>query len=203
MFVLNRFCVLRCFTKAIILWHSSCNSESGTSSEVRALRVSKGLGKRSGAGVGPDGRRIGAPPPAVWSRGCGATAALHVTVRRARSSRRGHRLTVASPSYCLPDGRDGGARCTAPLHSACPPADVPPPPPPPVALHPLRPEEFSASGGKNRLCSEPRIISARRTAPLRPPRRRRRGRRTAVAAAPVKRSTVARSYLNNFINYLL
>ncbi|CAG4914882.1 unnamed protein product [Colias eurytheme] len=75
------------------------------------------------AGVGPDGRRIGAPPPAVFTRGCGAVAALHVTVRRARSSRLGHRLTVASPSYCLPDdGRDGGARCTAPLHSACPPA---------------------------------------------------------------------------------
>lgn len=158
-----------------------CNSESGTGSEVRAFIVSKRLVKCSGAGVGPDGRRIGAPPPAVWSRGCGATAALHVTVRRARSSRRGHRLTVASPSYCLPDGRDGGARCTAPLHSTCPPAAVPPPPPPPVALHPLRPEEFSASGGKNRLCSEPRIISARRTAPLRPPRRRRRGRRAGQA----------------------
>ncbi|CAG9559944.1 unnamed protein product [Danaus chrysippus] len=37
-----------------------------------------------GAGVVPGGWRIGAPPP-VWSRGCGATAALHVTVRRARS----------------------------------------------------------------------------------------------------------------------
>lgn len=34
--------------------------------------------------------------------------------------------------------------------------------------HPPRPVEFSASGRKNRLCSEPRIISARRTAPLRP-----------------------------------
>ncbi|CAH0725326.1 unnamed protein product, partial [Brenthis ino] len=57
-----------------------------------------------------------------------------------------------------------GLRCTAPLHRP-PPTDPPPPhcPPPP------RPEQFSASGGKNRLCSEPRIISARRTAPLRRP----------------------------------
>lgn len=54
--------------------------------------------------------------------GLSAAAALHVTVR-ARCSRLGHRLAVASPSYCLPDdGRAGGARCTAPLHSACPPA---------------------------------------------------------------------------------
>ncbi|CAD0197469.1 unnamed protein product [Chrysodeixis includens] len=139
------------------------------------LRPIAGLYRGAGVGVGvrPGGRRIGAPPPAEWSRGCGAVAALHVTVRRARSSRRGHRLSVASPSYCLPDGRDGGARCTAPLHSACPPGAMPPShgPPPPVALHPPRPEEFSASGGKNRLCSEPRIISARRTAPLRPLRR--------------------------------
>lgn len=115
----------------------------------------------------------------VWSRGCGASAALHVTVRRARSSRRGHRLTVASPSYCLPVDSAGTAARVAPPRCT-PPAPRRPPPhtagaPPPHSHHPLRPEEFSASGGKNRLCSEPRIISARRTAPLRR-RRRRRGR---------------------------
>ncbi|CAH2240006.1 jg3434 [Pararge aegeria aegeria] len=93
--------------------------------EARAAPVARlgiALGSRaaraSGRTAGASARRH----RRVVSQGCGAAAALHVTVRRARSSRRGHRLTVASPSYCLPVGRDGGARCTAPLHSACPPA---------------------------------------------------------------------------------
>lgn len=153
---------------------------------VKASQVSVGVEMIRGAGAGvfgcgPGGRRIGAPPPAEKSRGCGAAAALHVTVRRARSSRRGHRLSVASPSYCL---ADGGARCTAPLHSADPPAAAFPLAPSPRRAHPPRPEEFSASGGKNRLCSEPRIISARRTAPLRPPTTDRARRHRDLLAAP-------------------
>lgn len=82
-----------------------------------------------GAGVGPDGRRIGAPPPAVVSQGCGASAALHVTVRRARSSRRVHRLTVPSPSYCLraagTAARVAPPRCTPPAPRAGPPRTTP------------------------------------------------------------------------------
>ncbi|CAK1546035.1 unnamed protein product [Leptosia nina] len=119
---------------------------------------------------------MGAP---VWSRGCGASAALHVTV-----SERALRAVVTDsewrrrPTVC--PTAHGGARCTAPLHSACPPAARPLGP----LLRPPRPEEFSASGGKNRLCSEPRIISARRTAPLRPHRRGRK----AGAGAAVKRT---------------
>ena len=164
-----------------------CNSESDTGEDIADRGVVSRRGRRRRAGRQAHRRAA----TGGVSRGCGAAAALHVTVRRARSSRRGHRLSVASPSYCLPDGRDGGARCTAPLHSACPPGAMPPSlgPPPPVALHPPRPEEFSASGGKNRLCSEPRIISARRTAPLRPLRRPALPpcRRAAVPRATVKR----------------
>lgn len=131
----------------------------------------------------------------VCSRGCGAAAALHVTVRRARSSRLGHRLSVASPSYCLPDDRRRALHRPAALR-------LPPAAPSPRRARPPRPEEFSASGGKNRLCSEPRIISARRTAPLRPPaapphhrprRRRRRPRRSSALPFTLHHATCQRA----------
>lgn len=127
-------------------------------------------------GLGPGGRRIGAPPPACV-RGAAARRPHYMSLCGERApralvtdSQRRRRPTVCPTTV--------GARCTAPLHSACPRCS------PRRRARPPRPEEFSASGGKNRLCSEPRIISARRTAPLRPP---------AAAPPPPYSATVKRT----------
>ncbi|CAH2071283.1 unnamed protein product, partial [Iphiclides podalirius] len=142
--------------------------------------------------------RIGATTgaaPAEWSRGLCA-AALHVTVRLARCSRRGHRLAVASPSYCLPDGPDG-ARCTAPLHRLppyrprpppvrlpAPPAPTPaagPPPAPPRRIFRIGREKSIVQRAPNNFGKTHGALATAMTEPRRPgrssaPQRRRRRR---------------------------
>lgn len=114
---------------------------SGVTAKVAlvASRVCGLAARASGRTAGASARRH-----RRCSRGAAARRPSyeHVTVRRARSSRRGHRLAVPSPSYCLPDGWDG-ARCTAPLHSACPPAAMPP------TFGPLLTSRYTRTAPKN------------------------------------------------------
>lgn len=149
---------------------------SGVTVKATLMRFSCGSREGFAARASASGRAAGASARRHRRSGRGAAA------RRPRymslCGERAPRAVVTDsqwrrrPTVCPTAGtaaRVAPPRCTPPA----PPGAMPPSlgPPPPVALHPPRPEEFSASGGKNRLCSEPRIISARRTAPLRPLRR--------------------------------
>lgn len=170
-----------------------CNSGRSTGDCVCGL---------SGAGVGPDGRRIGAPPPALWSRGCGAAAELWTCHGAASALFAPWSPTRSAVAVLLSARRLGRRALHRPAALRLPPCRCAPhiQPPPRVALHPHRPEEFSASGGKNRLCSGPRIISARRTAPLRP---RRAEAETVKRSAPRLSPADAFHLMNNWLTIML
>lgn len=142
------------------------NSESDTGVGEVALRCVSQISRR-GRRAGRQAhrrrhRRWSRSPAARWPRYMSrCERALRAVLTDSQCRRR--------PTVC-PTARTAARvappRCTPPAPlPLCPPRSPPPP-----AAHPPRPEEFSASGGKNRLCSGPRIISARRTAPLRPQR---------------------------------
>ncbi|CAF4812600.1 unnamed protein product [Pieris macdunnoughi] len=116
-----------------------------------------------------------APPPAC-GREAAALGRATCHGERARSSRLGHRLAVASPSYCLAaDG--GGARCTAPLHSACPlPLPPPPTPAPPRTIFRIGREKSIVQRAPNNFG---KTHGALASSPSRPER---------LAARPVRRS---------------
>lgn len=146
-----------------------------------------------GVGWGRAAGASGAPPPACV-RGAAARRPRYMSLCGERAPRA---LVTDSqwrrrPTVC--GTAAGGARCTAPLHSACPPAESVPH----RSARPPRPEQFSASGGKNRLCTEPRIIWARRTAPLRPPSVGRAGQAHCLSLRAAPPPPVSSYYLKHY-----